>query len=887
MGARSSSSASRPACASHRRHRCRRSCWRPSRPCGRRRSPRTPSRSARAARCSPSCRRSRSSVSPTPCSRTARVPSTRSFCSPPRSRWCSRTGCGASGSGDRSGRDRGRAASVTSVRGSRPVALTVIAAAVLVPGLLPGFRSGPLVDLSTAGDEGAGLDPFISIHAQLDEQGGPRPVRGPDAPTLSTGGCTRSTSSTARSGGAATRTGPVAARPSTVPTVLPQPPGYAPPPDTADAAVHVPDPERRLRRHARAPDGADAGGDLGRRPRRRDVGPGPGPGVRGRRARRGARVRGHAPASSCRRPRSSTRSVTSPPCSTDDWTDLPGDDVLDPQIGADRERLDGRRDDSDYDKVLAIQQHFHSERVPLHHRRRRRRRRRRTARRSSRRPRPASASSTPRRWPCWSASSASRPASRWATRPARCRTTATYLVQTQGRTRVGRGLLRGVRVAPVRAHAGTRHPPERRGRDLPEPRRARPRPGRGRSDEQGNAHRPRAAARRVRERVLARPRERQLLCNTEQRPERRSPGEGSSPRRRSITGQVARRDRLLGPVPADLPRSARGARHPPDRGPDREVRVAPPAPAPFARAPRTTCSRRIGSSTARRPISGLGRREGETLEEHRARLAAAIAFTDGHLGRLTSLARHAPRTRPRPPRATKPTPPSTTPARRSASCARTPASSGGSSGPTGRVSRYAFTGPSARVAAASRRARTNRSRSSRNCPTLLSTPVAISSIATKNASCPSRRASMISPLRRAILKMLTPSVIELDLGQVPVQRGPAVEVVPRAADALERHPVVEQGLHDLQRDQVTERVQPRNPGAAAGPLHGRVDEPDLVPVPELTRGASGELRRLMCGESLHRNERPPTTSPSRHQRVPPARRGEVSTSVRRSRPRGR
>jgi len=57
-----------------------------------------------------------------------------------------------------------------SVRGSRPVALMVIAAAVLVPGLLPGFRSGPLVDLSTAGDEGAGLDPFISIHAQLDEQ---------------------------------------------------------------------------------------------------------------------------------------------------------------------------------------------------------------------------------------------------------------------------------------------------------------------------------------------------------------------------------------------------------------------------------------------------------------------------------------------------------------------------------------------------------------------------------------------------------------------------------------------------------------------------------------------------------------------------------------------
>jgi hypothetical protein len=38
---------------------------------------------------------------------------------------------------------------------------------------------------------------------------------------------------------------------------------------------------------------------------------------------------------------------------------------------------------------------------------------------------------------------------------------------------------------------------------------------------------------------------------------------------------------------------------------------------------------------------GLGRREGETLEEHRARLAATVAFSDGHLGRLTSAAARA------------------------------------------------------------------------------------------------------------------------------------------------------------------------------------------------------------------------------------------------------
>jgi transglutaminase-like putative cysteine protease len=53
-----------------------------------------------------------------------------------------------------------------SVRGSRPVAAAVIAVAVLVPGLLPGFRSGPLVDLSSESDNGS-LDPFVSIHAQL------------------------------------------------------------------------------------------------------------------------------------------------------------------------------------------------------------------------------------------------------------------------------------------------------------------------------------------------------------------------------------------------------------------------------------------------------------------------------------------------------------------------------------------------------------------------------------------------------------------------------------------------------------------------------------------------------------------------------------------------
>ena len=62
---------------------------------------------------------------------------------------------------------------------------------------------------------------------------------------------------------------------------------------------------------------------------------------------------------------------------------------------------------------------------------------------------------------------------------------------------------------------------------------------------------------------------------------------------------------------------------------------------------------------------GLGRRDGETLEEHRARLSAAVAFSDGHLARLTSSATKA---------AYAPQDPSTDEAREAVSDARTAAS---------------------------------------------------------------------------------------------------------------------------------------------------------------------------------------------------------------------
>src|SRR3990172_7128781 len=106
---------------------------------------------------------------------------------------------------------------------------------------------------------------------------------------------------------------------------------------------------------------------------------------------------------------------------------------------------------------------------------------------------------------------------------------------------------------------------------------------------------------------------------------------------------------------------------------------------------------------------------------------------------------------------------------------------------------------------------------------------------------------------------------QLDLGQLLVELRATVQIVPRATYALERHPVVQQRLDDPQRDEVTERVQARHTRAPSGGLDGGGHPADLVPVAELARGAPGELRGLMCGESLHRNVRPPRRSPSRHQ----------------------
>ena len=52
-------------------------------------------------------------------------------------------------------------------RGARRVGVTALVAALAFPGVLPGFRDNPLVDFSTGGGEGARLDPWVSIRSNL------------------------------------------------------------------------------------------------------------------------------------------------------------------------------------------------------------------------------------------------------------------------------------------------------------------------------------------------------------------------------------------------------------------------------------------------------------------------------------------------------------------------------------------------------------------------------------------------------------------------------------------------------------------------------------------------------------------------------------------------
>jgi transglutaminase-like putative cysteine protease len=62
---------------------------------------------------------------------------------------------------------RGKPLSAGTGHGARRVATLAMAVAVLAPGILPGFHSLALVDFSTAGGHQVHIDPFVSIKAQL------------------------------------------------------------------------------------------------------------------------------------------------------------------------------------------------------------------------------------------------------------------------------------------------------------------------------------------------------------------------------------------------------------------------------------------------------------------------------------------------------------------------------------------------------------------------------------------------------------------------------------------------------------------------------------------------------------------------------------------------
>jgi hypothetical protein len=161
----------------------------------------------------------------------------------------------------------------------------------------------------------------------------------------------------------------------------------------------------------------------------------------------------------------------------------------------------------------------------------------------------------------------------------------------------------------------------------------------GQVDEQGNPIGPGRGGPGCEDAAALGPRQRQLLCQTERRPER-DPGGGfvvppvidtgqvpdedgySVPYRLIFLGLLVAAGVLLIVVPIVKSvwrrRLLRRSREPRDH---------------------VLAAYRVFDGEA--ADLGLGRREGETLDEHRARLAASIAFTDGHLGRLTSLATRA------------------------------------------------------------------------------------------------------------------------------------------------------------------------------------------------------------------------------------------------------
>jgi transglutaminase-like putative cysteine protease len=504
----------------------------------------------------------------------------------------------------------------------------VIAAAVLVPGLLPGFRSDPLVDFSTAGDEGADLDPFISIHAQLTED---EPVRDlfkvttPDPQYLRMytldefdGEGWRSSDPDGSSGHSLS-----------VPTVLPQPSSYAPPSDSEiypyDFTVLTDFDSSHALPMAQTPEQITAG-DLG------DVTWDP--------SRGQAFVNGGLDAGLEYDVRSRVVVPTAEQLERvrnltylqyGQWTQLPGDDVLDPRIGQiAREWTAGAV--SDYDKVLAIQQHFKGNGFQYST--------------------DVDVSDDPdalltfltqtKAGFCQQFATAMAALVRELKLPARVavgyqqgtlQDDGSYLVQSDDAHAWVEVYFEGygwLQFEPTPGH-GT-HPNAQPGTYL-NPVKSSANPD-GTSTNAGdpNGLGGPGGAGCVAVADLS-PRQRQLLCQVENRPQR-GPGQFAPPPSVGSTGtedgsgySVPYRMIFLGLL------IALGVL----------LIVVPIAKSAWrrrllrrSREPREHVLAAYRVFDGEAADLGLGRREGETLDEHRARLAASIAFTDGHLGRLTT-----------------------------------------------------------------------------------------------------------------------------------------------------------------------------------------------------------------------------------------------------------
>jgi hypothetical protein len=520
----------------------------------------------------------------------------------------------------------------TSVRGSRPVAFAVIAAAVLVPGLLPGFRSDPLVDFSTAGDEGAGLDPFVSIHAQLTDDA---PVRDlfevqtsdPQYWRLLTldefdGQDWRSSDPDGSAGQIVS-----------VPTLLPQAPGFSFPGDTPPAQnftfrILTDFDNAHALPMAQTPVEITAG-DLG------DVRWDP---TRGQAFTDGGLEAGLEYGISSR--------IVVPTAEQLDqvqdltalqygrWTELPAD--LDPRI----EEIANdwtRGEDSDYDKVLAIQRHFHTDGFRYDA----------DVEVAEDADALLSFLTQTKAGFCQQYATTMAVLVRELGLPARiaigyqagtARDDGTYLVQSKNAHAWVEVFFEGygwLQFEPTPGHGI--HPNAEVGTYL--------NPARGTSnpeDQPGGATGATglgggSGAECVAAANLS-PRERQLLCQVERKPQR-GPGDFvplpsvgaagtpdgtgySVPYRLIFLGLLI----LLGVLLVVVPIAKSAWRR-------RLLRRS--------RDPREHVLAAYRVFDGEAADLGLGRREGETLDEHRARLAAAIAFTDGYLGRLTTQATRA------------------------------------------------------------------------------------------------------------------------------------------------------------------------------------------------------------------------------------------------------